>query len=152
NPGGFLKNGAPGEWLLADEQTDLPLAHERRGTSARRSIGEEYLHIALTDVAAVDAINRTGFAFDPAGDLDRVVLVVRRRRAAVGVVDEEEHFGRVAGRAHRTAGKDHIVHFAAADRCRTGFAHDPAQRIEQIGLAASVRAHDGREPGLDEKL
>ena len=77
--GGFLQDGAARQRLLADEKADLALADEGGRTGAGRGVGEEYLHVALAHVAAIDAIDAAGFALDPARNLDRLVSGVRRR-------------------------------------------------------------------------
>ena len=78
--GGFFQNGAARQRLLADQKADLALAHKGGRTRARRGIGEEYLHVALAHVAAIDAIDAAGLALDAARDFDGVELVIGRRR------------------------------------------------------------------------
>ena len=54
--------------------------------------------------------------------------------------------GRVAG-----AGEDHVVHAGGAHALVRGLAHDPAQRLDEVRLAAAVRPDDAGEPRLDQK-
>src|SRR6185503_11932173 len=89
---------------------------------------------------------------DAARDFDAIVFIERRGRTAVAVVDEQHDFGGVARRPSRAARENHVIHLAAANRGRAGFAHYPAQSVEQIGLATAVRADDRRQPGLDEEF
>ncbi len=150
--GGFFQDGAPVERLLADEQADLALPHEGGGACARRGIGKEYLHVALAHVAPVDAVDRSRFALDAPRDFDGVIFVVSRARVAFGIVDEESHLGHVARRPSGGTREDHIIHFAAANRGGACFAHHPAQRIEKVGFAATVRADNGGQPRLEIKF
>jgi len=152
NAGGLFQDGAAVERLGADQHADLALAHESGRGRARGGVGEEQLDVALAHVAAVDAVDRTGLALDLARDLDRFIFVVGRVGAAVGIVDEQRHFGDVARRASGAAGEDDVVHLRAAHRGRPRLAHHPAQRVEQVRLAAAVRADDRRQPRLDEQL
>ena len=76
--GGFFQDRAPRQRLLADEKPDLALTYKRRRPRARRCVGKEYLHVALAHVAAVDAVDRSCFALDAAGDFDGLVFVVWR--------------------------------------------------------------------------
>ena len=62
---------------------DLPLAHQRRRARASRSVGEQELHVARAHLLAVDAVGRTGVAFDAPRDLDPLGIVEGGRRAAV---------------------------------------------------------------------
>ena len=48
------------------------------------------------------------------------------------VVDDEADLGKVAGGARGGPCKDHVLHPAAAHGLGAGFAHDPAQRLEQV--------------------
>ena len=150
--GGFFQDGAARQRLLRNQQADLALAHERGRARTRRCVGEENLHIALAHVAAIDPVDAAGLALDAARHFDRVAVGIRGARGAVGIVDENRHFGDVARRASGAAGEDHIVHFAAAHGGGTGFAHHPAHGIKQVGFAAAVRADHGGQAGLDEKL
>ncbi len=76
NAGGFFQNSAPRKRLLADEHADLALPHKSGRARARRCIGEENLHIALANVAAIDAIDRSRLALDAPRNLDGVIFVI----------------------------------------------------------------------------
>ena len=126
NAGGFFQNGAAGERLLTDQLADHALAHESGGGGAGGGVGKEQLHVFLTRIAAIDAIDGTGFALDTARDFDGFKVLVRRIGGAVGIVDGKGDFGDVARRARSGTGEDHIVHFGAAHRGRAVLAHHPA--------------------------
>src|SRR6202035_5653539 len=84
--------------------------------------------------------------------LDRRRLVVGKGRIARAVVDRQRNLGEVARRAAPRPGKDHIVHLAAAQPLGRGFAHYPAQRLDEIGFAAAIGPDDAGEAGLDRQL
>ena len=117
-----------------------------------RGIGEQHLHVAGAHFLAVDAIGAAGIAGDAAGDVQRVAVVHACGRKAVLVVDGQRDFGMGAGRAARGAGKDHVLHPLAAHGGGAVFAHDPAQRLKQVGLAAAIRPDDPGQPLVDDQI
>ena len=98
---------------------------------------------------AVDAVGRTGVAFDAPGDLDRLGIVEGGRRAAVEVVEQEPDFGVVAGGTLAGAGENDVLHAGAAHVLERTLAHHPAQRLDKIRLAAAVRPDDAGQARLD---
>ena len=74
------------------------------------------------------------------------------RRGAIGIVDRHHHFGVVARRTVAGAGEDHRVHVGGAQRFVRGLAHRPAQRLDQIRLAAAVRSDHAGEAGFDHEI
>src|SRR5215469_16434819 len=93
NAGSFLEDRTAGERFLADQEPDLSLAHKRRRRRAGRRIGEEDLHVALADVATVDAIDGTRLALDASRDLDRVEFAIGAAGGTIRIVDDERHLG-----------------------------------------------------------
>jgi len=51
----------------------------------------------------------------------------------------------------RVALEDHVGHLAAAQRLRALFAQDPAHGVHDVALAASVRADEHGEAGLEDE-
>lgn len=150
--GGVFQHAASLFRFGLDDFTDLALVDQRRRPGAGGGVGEQQLHVAGAHFAAVDAIHRAGLALDPARDVERVGIVQRRRRGAIGIVDRHHHFGVVAGRAVARAGEDHRVHVRRTQRFVRGFAHRPAQRFHQIGLAAAVRPDHAGQTRLDHEV
>ena len=64
--GGVLQHATALFGLGLDDLADLALMHQRRRTRAGGGVGEQDLHVAGANVAAVDAIDRAGLALDPA--------------------------------------------------------------------------------------
>ena len=150
--GGIFQHAAALFRLGLDDLADLALVDQRRRTRAGGGVGEQDLHVAGAHVAAVDAIDRAGLALDPARDFQHFVIVHRRRRGAVGIVDRHHHFGVVARRTVAGTGEDHRVHVGGAQRLVRGLAHRPAQRLDQIGLAAAVRPDHAGQARLDHEI
>ena len=146
----FLQHHPPLDRLGGDHRADPALADQRRRMGAGRGVGEQQRDVLLADVAAVDPVGRAGAALDPAGDLALAVgLVVRLARFAL---DQQRDFGEVARRPGRGAGEDDVLHPAAAQRLGGAFAHHPADRFQQVRLAAAVGADDAGQPRLDAQL
>jgi hypothetical protein len=78
----------------------------------------------------------------PADDLGLVGTALEKHR----------DFGEIARGPRRRAREDDVVHAAAAQRLGGALAHHPADRLEQVGLAAAIGADDPRQPRLDQQL
>jgi hypothetical protein len=150
--GGFLQDAPARLGLGVDDLRDLALAHQGRRARAAGGVGEQDLHVAGAHFRAVDAIVGARLTLDAARDFQRLLVVELGRGAARRVVEGERHLGHVARRAHRGAAEDDVVHCGRAHVARRAFAHGPAQRLEQVGLAAAVGADDAGEAGLDQQL
>jgi hypothetical protein len=70
---------------------------------------------------AVDAVAEL-FALDPARHFEHVVVIELRGRRAVGIVDHNYDFRRIARRPVRGASEDHLVHVLCAHRLGRAFA------------------------------
>ena len=100
------------------------------------------------DVAPVDPIGGAGAALDPPSDLAFAASAFLGRIA----LEQDRDFGEIARRPRRSPGEDHVVHAPAAQRLGAGFAHGPADRLEQVGFAAAVRPDDPGQARLDAKF
>ena len=144
--GRFLQHRAAFGGARGDDRADPVLADQRGAVRAGGRIGEQQLHVARTHVASVDPIGRPGAAFDPAHHL------TLRHALGTGHVGEQRHFREIARRAGRGAGEDDVVHAGAAHRLGAVLPHRPAQRLEQVRLAAAIGADDARQPRLDQQI
>src|SRR5689334_14006095 len=111
-------------------------------------VREQQRDVLGPDVPTIDAIRRSGASLDPPGDL-AFGLPVGLLRAAL---EQDGDLREVARRPCRGSGEDDVVHAPAAKRLGAGLAHCPADRLEQVGLAAAVGPDDPGETGLDSKL
>ena len=150
--GGFFQDAAAGLRLGGDDLADLALPHHGGRARARRGVGEQQLHVAGAHLAAVDAIGRALFALDAAGDFENVGIVEDGGRGAGAVVEHQRDFGVIARRARAGAGEDDVVHAGGAHLFVGILAHDPAQGLDEIGLAAAVRPHDAGKAGADHEI
>ena len=145
----FLQDHAPALRPRIDDRADPALADHRRGMRPARQIGEQGLHVAGAHLAAVHAIDAALAAFDPAADLEFGVLVEGRRRGARRLLERKRDLGDIARGPGGGAREDHVVHLAAAQRFRAVLAHRPAQRLDHVRLAASVRPDDPGQARAD---
>ena len=150
--GGVFQHAAALFGFGLNDLADLALVDQRRRTRAGGGIRKQNLHVAGTHVAAVDAIDRTRLALDPARDFQNLAIVHRCRRRAIGIVDRHHDFGVVARRTVAGTGEDHRVHVGGAQRFVRGLAHRPAQRLDQIGFAAAVRSDHAGQARLDHEV
>src|SRR5205814_2233136 len=117
----------------------------RRGTCPGREVGEQRLHVPRPRVLAVDAVVRADAALYAALNLQFGLVLKRRRRGALRVVQGQHDLGDVARGTAGGPGENHVLHLAAAQAARAAFAHGPAQGFDDVGLAATVRTHDSRQ-------
>ena len=140
DPGGFLEHLAAFGRLGGDHLRDLALADQRGAVRPGGGIGEDQRHVLGAHIASVEAIGAARAALDPADDFHLVAVIVR----AV-----QHHFGEIALRAALRTREDDVFHPARAHRLGRVFAHHPADRLEQVGLAAAIGADDPRQPRFD---
>src|SRR5262249_2586721 len=152
DPGRLLEQRAAVDRLGADQGADAALADQRRRVRAGGGVGEQQLHVARAHVMAVDAVVGAAAALDAAGNLQLLLVVELRRHLAGAVVEQQLDLRAVARRPRPAAAEDDVVHLAAAHRLGRGLAHRPAQRLDEVGLAAAVRPDDAGQPRLDHQL
>ena len=150
--GGLLQEGAPIDGLGGDDGADAALADQRRRARPGGRIGEQEVDVAGPHLLAVDAVGGTASALDTAADLKLFEFVESGGRGAFRVVQAEQHLGDVARRTVGGAAKDDVVHFAAAHLLGRRLAHNPAQTLDQVRLAATVGADDAGQAGLNEEF
>ena len=152
NAGGLFEQRAARLRLGLDQLADAALPDHRGRARAGRLVGEQQLHVLGARFLAVDAVDRAGLALDAARHLQFVGVVEGGGRGAVGIVEEQRHLGGVARRPRRRAREDDVVHAGRAHVLVRAFAHHPAQRLDEIGLAAAVRPDDAGQAALDHEL
>ncbi|MEZ5905700.1 MAG: hypothetical protein R3C69_11565 [Geminicoccaceae bacterium] len=142
--------------LGLDDEADLTLADDGRALRPGARIGEEELDVAGAHLAAVQAEERAGAPADAPADLQ--LLGVRQdvdggfARGLRRPLQPERHLGEVEGGAHRRAAEDDVIHLAAAQPPGRALAHDPAQRLDDVRLAAAVRPDDAGQAVPDIQL
>ncbi len=149
NAGRFLQQQPSLDRFGGDHGADPALTDNGRGTGPGGGIGKQKLHVPGPDLAAVDPVGGPLFPFDAAADLQFIEVIELRRGDAGGVVEAEDHFSDIAGRAVLGAAEDDVIHFAAAHLLGRGFPHHPAQSFDQIGFAAPVGTDNPRQAQFD---
>ncbi len=119
---------------------------------AGRGVGEQHLHIARPHLPGVAAVGRSGVAGDPPHDLDLVGVVEPGGGEPVGIVDDQRHLGEMPRATAGGTVEDHIFHPAAPHRRGAVFAHHPAERLQKVRLAATIRPDHAGQPLMDHQI
>src|SRR5690606_30876698 len=143
--GGFLEKGAQLVRLRLDQARDHALLDDRIAVRAESRAEQDVRNILATAAAAVQKILRLAVARDDASNRHLCIVGVRARDRLVAVV-ENELDARLADRlACARAVEDHVRHRVAAQRLRRAFAEHPADGINDVGFAATVRADNAHQ-------
>jgi len=140
DPGSLFQHRAALGRFGGDHLRDLALADQRGRMRAGGGVGESQRDVLGAHVATVDAVGAARAALDPAGDDQFLAAVI------LGV---EHDLGEIARGPRGSAREDDVLHPARAHRLGRGFPHHPADRFEEVGLAAAVRPDDPGQPRLD---
>ena len=153
--------------LRAEDLADLALLDDGVALHADADVHQDVLHVAQADGVAVDQVLALAGAIEAAADLD--VAGDRRRLGAValrihavggclaveagqrpGLLRPRHHAAQVEpdlGRGRRLAGvaaaEDHVLHPVAAQALGALLAEHPGDGVDDVALAAAVRADDG---------
>src|SRR5690606_23488510 len=123
--------------LGLDQLGDHALLDDRIAARPQAGAEEDVGDVAPAALHAVEEIGVLAVARHPAADGDFRVGGVLAHQAAVGVVEDQLD----AGLGHRLAGvgavEDDVGHRLAAQVLRRAFAHHPAHRVDDVGLAAA---------------
>ncbi|KGD44404.1 hypothetical protein DO72_5716 [Burkholderia pseudomallei] len=145
--------------LRLDDPRDHPLPDDRVRTRAEARAEEDVLDVAAPRGQIVDVIARRAVAREHALHGDLAVLAPLAGRAAVGVVEDQLDARPAAGLARRRAVEDHVLHRLAAQLGGARLAEHPAHGVDDVGLAAPVRAHHADQltwnlevRGIDERF
>jgi len=129
----------------ADDHVNLALADEGVGVGANARVHEQLKHVAQSARCLVDHVLAFAAAVEAARHLH---LGIVDRKLRIGVVKGQRHF-RHAGRGTAAAAVEYdVLHVVAAEGLGALLAQRPPQRVKDIALAATVRADDGGNPGL----
>ena len=142
-----------------DDLADHALLDDRVAARAQAGAEEQVGDVAAPALGAVEVIVAAAVAADRALDRYLVERGVLAGDGVVGVVEDQFHRGLRHRLAPGRAGKDHVGQRIAAQAAGRAFAHHPAHRIDDVGLAAAVgpdhAGHVGRQVqrrGIDERL
>ena len=131
--------------LGLDQARDHALLDDGVAVRAETGAEEEIDDVAAAAARTVEEIIGLAVAPDLAPDRHLGVLRVRPAEAAVAVVEHQLDDGLAHRLASGSAVEDHIGHGFAAQALGRALAHHPAYRVDDVGLAAAVRADDGHQ-------
>ena len=144
--GGLLDDEAPVLGAGVEHRVDLALADDHVLLAADARVGEQLLHVEQAARHAVDRVLAVARAEQRAGDRD---LGEVDGQQPGRVVDGERHLGPAERRALGGAGEDDVVHLLRAHRRGRLGAEHPADRVDDVGLAAAVGPHHHGDPGFE---
>ena len=127
------------------DRIELTLAHDDVHFPADARIRQEFLNIKQSAGRAINGVLGSTIAKERPGDRDLGVIDGER---TIGVVNGESHFSPTQGCSTRRAGEDDVRHVAASQGLGPLLAHDPGERIHDVGLARAVGTYDARNAGL----
>ena len=124
----------------------LSLAHDDVHLAANAGIRQQLLNIHEARLRPIDLIFARAIPEHAAGDGDLRIL---DGQGAIGIVNRQRNLGAAEGLAVPGAGKDDVLHLAAAQRLGAAFTHDPRERIDDVRFTRAVWAHHGADAGLE---
>ena len=125
---------------------DLSLGHDDVLLTTHTAVAQQLLDVEQTAGNAVDLILAVAGTEQASGDRDLFEL---DRDQPGRVVERQRHLGAPERFHLRGAGEDDVVHLLRADRARSLCAKDPGDRVDDVRLAASIRADDNGHPRLE---
>ena len=135
--------------LGRDDEADAALLDDRVGAGPDAGAEEEVLHVPQAALRAVDEVLAVALPIEAASDRDLGVGGVLGGGQPVGVVEGERHLREAVRATALRAVEDDVLHGLAAEVPGGLLAHGPADRVDDVGLAASVRPHDRRDVVVD---
>ena len=139
--GGLLEDLTALTALDGQNLVDLALADDGVALPAHAGVHEELVHILEADGLLIDVVLGLTAAVVPAGHRHLRFIAVKNM---LRVVDHQRDLGKAHGAALGRAAENDILHFRTAELTAALLAHDPADGVGNIGLAAAVGTHDGR--------
>ncbi len=131
--------------LALDDPRDRPLADDRVGARPEPGAEEDVLDVAPAHRLAVDVVAAGAVARQHPLDGDLGEPIPRPPCARLAVVEHELDAGTAGRLSQVRAVEDHVLHRLAAQLARLALAEHPAHRVDDVGLAAAVRADDADE-------
>jgi hypothetical protein len=142
----LLDEGPAAHRVGMQDGVELALADDDVHLAADAGVGQQLLDVQQAAGVTVDLVLAAAVAEHDPRDGDLGVL---DRQHAVGVVDGQRYLGAAQRGSPGGAGEDDVLHLAAAQRLGTLLAHDPAQRVHDVGLAGPVGADDAGDTGFE---
>ncbi|MNM65538.1 hypothetical protein D3C81_769890 [compost metagenome] len=144
DPGRFFDEVAQVFRLGLDQLGDHPLLDDRIAARAEAGAEEDVGDITAPALGTVEVIGVLPVAGNFTADGDFRVGGVFTDQGAVGVIEHQFDTGLAHRFAAGRAVEDDVGHRLATQVFRRAFAHHPAHRIDDVGLAAAIGADHGR--------
>ena len=144
--GGFFKEVATLGGIGGKDLVDLSLHHERVGHAADAGVHEQALDILQAGGLAVDEIVAGAFAVEAAHDRD---FGEGRAQFLFAIGEDQLDLALGEGLAAVGASEDDVLHCRSAQGLGGLFAQDPADGVNDVGLAAAIGSDHGRDPGTE---
>ena len=141
--GGLFEEIAALGRIGGEDLVDLALHHERVGHAADAGVHEQALDILQARRLAVDEIVAGAFAVEATHDRD---FGEGRAQFLFAVGEDQLDLALREGLAPVGAGEDDILHRRSAQGLGGLLAQDPADGVDDVGLAAAIGSDDGRDP------
>ena len=119
---------------------DLTLSDNGVALPAHAGVHKQLVHVLEPYRLLIDIVLRLAAAVIAPGN-GHLGLVPGEDM--LGVVDHQRHLRKAHLAALFRAAEDHILHLGAAKLTAVLFAHDPADRVGNVGLAGAVGTHNG---------
>ncbi|MNZ64336.1 hypothetical protein D3C78_825040 [compost metagenome] len=142
--GGFLDEVAQVLGLGLDQLGDHPLLDDRVAARAQAGAEEDVGDVAAAAFGAVQVIGVLPVTGDLAADGDFRIGGIFAQQRGLAVVEDQLDAGLADRFAAGGAVEDDIGHRLATQVLRRAFAHHPAHRIDDVGLAAAIGPDHGR--------
>ena len=128
-----------------DHPRDHSLLDDRVAACTETRAEEQLRDVLASAADAVQKVCGLPIARDHALERHLVVACVLSCECAVGIVEHELHGCSPNRLARRRAVEHDVGHGITAQMLRGDLAHDPADGIDDVGLAAAIRADDADE-------
>jgi len=142
----LLKDGAPLLGLRREDLVDLALGHDRIAGPADAGVHEELVDVLQPADLPVEQVFALPVPMDAPGDLN---LVEFASELPLALREQHRDFAHLRRPAGVRPLEDHVLHLAAAKGLRALLPEDPADRIRNVGFAATVGPDHGGHAGLE---
>ena len=144
--GGFFEEVAALGGISGKDLVDLALHHERVGHAADTGIHEQSLNVLQAGRLTVDEIVAGAFAVKATHDRD---FGEGRTQFLFAISEDQLDFALRERLATVGACEDDVLHRRGAEGLGGLFAQDPADGVDDVGLAATIGSDHGRDPGTE---
>ncbi len=145
-PAAFFENRAAIFRPAAQDLVDLALLHDGVGAAADTCVHEEVVDVLQSARRLVEEIFALAVAIHTAGDADLIPIHAEFLLTLRETQRNLRHAERLAAIG---AAENDVRHLAATQGFRGLFAKHPAHGIEDIGLAAAIRADDSGDATVE---